>query len=137
DRMACGELLWCRNAIFQHHLLERGGPQTVVAKIEILWRRDAFALEPESIEIPEFGDAGHHIEGERHALPTRVKHPLIRFGHNRPKAVHAAHVGRAIHGSSPGCLGRPVPIMLSRVTSSTSFPSLQPSVPAGRIGTTR
>ena len=36
-----------------------------------------------------------------------------------------------------GGFGKPVPIMESRVTSSASFSSLQPSVPAGRIGITR
>ena len=37
----------------------------------------------------------------------------------------------------PGGFGNPVPIMLSRVTSSASSSSLQPSVPSGRIGSTR
>ena len=37
----------------------------------------------------------------------------------------------------PACFGNPVPIMMSRVTSSASCCSLQPSVPAGRIGSTR
>jgi hypothetical protein len=42
-----------------------------------------------------------------------------------------------VHGAiSPGCLGNPVPIRQSRVTSSASFCSLQPSVPEGRIGKT-
>ena len=36
-----------------------------------------------------------------------------------------------------GCFGKPVPIIESRVTSSASCSSLQPSVPSGRIGSTR
>src|SRR5208282_5191513 len=72
------------------------------------------------------------------AFPFRVKGRLARLGQNRPEAVHAAHVVNAVHGAmSPGCLGNPVPIMQSRVTSSASFCSLQSSVPEGRIGKTR
>ena len=36
-----------------------------------------------------------------------------------------------------GAFGRPVPIMLSRVTSAASASSSMPSVPSGRIGSTR
>src|SRR6202044_1421674 len=61
----------------------------------------------------------------------------IRLMLDFAKAVHAAHIVDAIHhATSLGCFGRPVPIMLSRVTSAASLSSLQPSVPAGRIGNT-
>ena len=53
------------------------------------------------------------------------------------EAVQAAHVVDAVHGAAPATRARPVPIMESRVTRLASFSSLQPSVPSGRIGTTR
>src|SRR6195256_552079 len=66
-----------------------------------------------------------------------MKHRLVRLGLDLAEAVHAAHVVHAIHDGAPGVFGKPVPIMESRVTSSASCCSLQPSVPAGRIGSTR
>src|SRR5258705_7137091 len=66
-----------------------------------------------------------------------MKHRLVRLGIDLAETVHAAHVVDAIHGGAPGVLGNPVPIIESRVTSSASCCSLQPSVPSGRIGSTR
>ena len=78
------------------------------------------------------------VNAKARRFPVAVKHRLVRLGHNRAKALGAAHVMRAVHQAvSPGCFGRPVPIMLSRVTSSASCSALQPSVPSGRIGSTR
>jgi nitrile hydratase len=55
-----------------------------------------------------------------------------------PRGVLAAEILAAVHfAMSFGDFGKPVPIIESRVTRSASFSSLQPSVPAGRIGTTR
>src|SRR5258707_2998004 len=66
-----------------------------------------------------------------------MKHRLVQLGFDLAKAVHAAHVVHAIHRQPPGFLGNPVPIMESRVTSSASCCSFQPSVPSGCIGSTR
>src|SRR4029077_10163392 len=66
-----------------------------------------------------------------------MKHRLVRFYFNLAETVHAAHVVDAVHDGAPGVLGNPVPIIESRVTISASCCSLQPSVPAGRIGSTR
>src|SRR6266566_1252865 len=66
-----------------------------------------------------------------------MKHRLVRLGLDLAKAVHAAHVVHAVHDGAPGNFGNPVPIIESRVTSSASCCSLQPSVPSGRIGSTR
>src|SRR6201991_5036597 len=66
-----------------------------------------------------------------------MKHRLRRFSLRLAETVHAAHVMHAVHDGAPGSLGKPVPIMESRVTRSASFSSLQPSVPLGRIGNTR
>ena len=57
-------------------------------------------------------------------------HGSSRSGSTGPKPCARAHVVRAVHST-------PVPIIESRVTSPASRSSLQPSVPAGRIGTTR
>src|SRR5437868_10137731 len=66
-----------------------------------------------------------------------MKHRLVWLHLDLAEAIHAAHVVHAVHDGAPGVFGKPVPIMESRVTSSASWSSLQPSVPAGRIGTTR
>src|SRR5262249_32293375 len=52
--------------------------------------------------------------------------------------IHSAHVVNAVHQvASLGFFGIAVPIMQSRVTNLASWASIQPSVSAGRIGTTR
>src|SRR6195256_902932 len=66
-----------------------------------------------------------------------MKHRLVRLDLDLAEAVHAAHVVHAIHDGAFGVFGKPVPIMESRVTKSASCCSLQPSVPSGRIGSTR
>src|SRR6516164_3458279 len=136
DRVASLQLLWRGDAVFQHHQLERAGPQPIIAEIEILPRRQAFALEAEGVNVPQICDAGYHVEREGMAFPFLVEDRLVLLRDHGPEAVHAAHVRRAVHLRSFGDLGKPVPIMESRVTSSASFSSLQPSVPAGRIGST-
>ena len=70
------------------------------------------------------------------ALPSGVEDRLVRLRRDRAEALRAAEIVRAVH-AVPGESGSPVPIMESRVTSAASSSSLQPSVPAGRIGTTR
>src|ERR1700722_10756740 len=66
-----------------------------------------------------------------------MENRLVPLGLDFAEAVHAAHIVDAVHHrTSPACLGSPVPIMQSRVTSAASFSSLQPSVPLGRIGNT-
>ena len=59
-------------------------------------------------------------------------------GSTGPEAVLPAHVVDAVHAAaSAGVRASPVPIIASRVTSSASSSSPQPSVPSGRIGMTR
>jgi hypothetical protein len=59
------------------------------------------------------------------------------LGQQRLKGVHLGEPrpGAGAHGD-PAC-GTAVPIMQSRVTSALRASSVRPSVPAGRIGTTR
>src|SRR5215510_7900903 len=90
------------------------------------------------VDIPGTSVCHGSLHSEHAALPRSVEHRLAFFDFDFAEAVHAAHIVHAVHQrTSLGFLGRPVPIMESRVTSSASFSSLQPSVPAGRIGSTR
>src|SRR2546429_8606992 len=66
-----------------------------------------------------------------------MEHRLVRVRPDLAESIHAAHVMHAVHDGAPGVLGNPVPIIESRVTSSASCCSLQPSAPLGRIGSTR
>ena len=77
------------------------------------------------------------LQGEHAPLPLGMERRLVGLGLDLAEPVHAAHVVHAVHdATSSGRLGRPVPIMQSRVTSAASRSSLQPSVPAGRSGST-
>ena len=79
---------------------------------------------------------GQSVDAERALLPLGVEDRLVRFRRDRAEAHLAAEIVRAVHAAS-GSSARPVPIIESRVTRSASCSSLQPSVPAGRCGTTR
>ena len=74
-------------------------------------------------------------------LPLYVYLPTFYsagLGLDLAEAVHAAHIVNAVHqATSLGFFTKAVPTMESRVTSLASRSSLQPSVPAGRMGTTR
>ena len=61
---------------------------------------------------------------------------LVWLGRYRPEPHLSAKILRPVHAASGG-LTSAVPIMESLVTRSASRSSLQPSVPAGRMGTTR
>src|SRR5665811_2413959 len=117
--------------------LQSGEPYLVVAHRQIFSRWAVLAYEARHVDIPAARGARGQREREGALLPVGVEHRLVLLRRDRPKAVQAAHVLRAVHFKSFGCFGNPVPIMESRVTSSASFSSLQPSVPAGRIGMTR
>ena len=78
------------------------------------------------------------VERERARLPLRVEDGLVLLDLDRPHAVHAAHVVHAVHRLLPaGTVTCATPIIASRVTIAASCSSLQPSVPAGRSGSTR
>ena len=89
------------------------------------------------VDVPHAGGVHRERQRDRAALPLGVEHRLVRLRRDRPEALRAAEIVRAVHAALPGASGSPVPIIESRVTRSASFSSLQPSVPAGRIGTTR
>ena len=91
------------------------------------------------IEIPHSCTTHGKRQRKSAPLPIGVKWRLAVLTHDRAEILHTAHVVDAVHAA---CLvsadfGKPVPIIESRVTSEASSSSLQPSVPAGRIGNTR
>src|SRR5215211_5242858 len=97
------------------------------------------------VDVPGAGVAHGALHRQHAAFPLRVKRRLVLFDLDLTEAVGAAHVVNAIHHLAPLCgwpvvwpglSGRPVPIIESRVTRSASLSSLQPSVPAGRMGST-
>src|SRR5690606_35139023 len=119
-----------------------GEPDLIIARSEIGRWRKALAGMPRGIEGPAPGGAHGECECEGPALPFGVEHRFVPFRHHRSEALRAAEVLGAVHegwasARSAGVSGRPVPIIESRVTRSASISSLQPSVPSGRIGTTR
>src|SRR5580704_8456819 len=90
------------------------------------------------VDVPGPGVAQRPLHGEHAALPFLMERRLVGLDLDLAEAIHAAHVVYAVHDAiSAGERARPVPIIESRVTRSARRCSLQPSVPAGRIGTTR
>src|SRR5262249_10455825 len=91
-----------------------------------------------SVDGPRSGIAQRALHRQHAPLPRGMKDRLVRLGLHLSEPVHAAHVVNAVHQPpSSGRLGSPVPIIASRVTSCARRSSLQPSVPGGRIGSTR
>src|ERR1700730_9477481 len=137
ERMTGRELVIADEAELQAQIRKAELPLLVIAAVEIDVRRQRFAGVPADIDVPQAEIAHGAVHGEDTAFPRRVEHRLIRLGLDLAETVHAAHVMDAVHGAAPGAWARPVPIIESRVTRVASFSSLQPAVPAGRIGTTR
>jgi len=113
---------------------------SILAKVA----RDRLMAEMDAL-YPGYGFAAHKGYGaKRHAecppLPGRVEIGLVLFGRDRPETHLSAEILRPVHAGCLVCCGSwasAVPIIASRLTSSASRSSLQPSVPAGGIGTTR
>ena len=89
---------------------------------------------------PVQGDHGH---AKRPALPGLLEHELTVVARERRLVAEGGVDRGQVAGSwahlTAGwlALGTAVPIMQSRVTIAASSFSLQPSVPSGRIGSTR
>ena len=77
--------------------------------------------------------SGGQVESEGFGLPIGMEDRFVGLLDNRAEPVSAAHVVRTVHGATTTS----VPIIELRLTMSASCSSLQPSVPAGRIGRTR
>ena len=97
---------------------------------------------PRHVDIPFAERPGRGPQGEDAFFPLGVEDGLIRLHEDGAKTHHAAEIVATVHeavsaASDRGSTASPVPIIESRVTSDASRSSLQPSVPAGRMGTTR
>ena len=95
-----------------------------------------FACVPALVDVPEAHCARTERQPKRALFPVGVEDRLVDFRRDRTEAHLAAEIVRTVHAAA-GSSASPVPIIESRVTSPASFSSLQPSVPAGRCGTTR
>src|SRR5262249_34692021 len=129
-------LLLAGQPMLKDLLLEPAGPALVVGARQIEMRREHLLFGARHVDVPESGRAHEHLHRERAPLPVGMKHRLVRRLPHFADAMHAPHVMAAVHRALPGSSGRPVPIMELRVTRFASLSSLQPSVPAGRSGTT-
>src|SRR6478736_2505702 len=117
--------------------LQSREPNLVIAARVIKWRRQRFPRKAAGVPRPQAQRARCKHVGENARLEGGVEDRLVRFWIDRAEARHAADILGAVHCSFSGLSGRPVPIIESRVTKEASRSSLQPSVPAGRIGKTR
>src|SRR5262245_58108008 len=138
QRMTGGDLVLCHQAALLQHGLEPGKPDLVIRHRQVFTRWAVLARETGHIDIPAAGHTHRHREREGALFPFAVKDRFVRLRLDRTMTVRSAKVLTAVHfAMSFGDFGKPVPIMESRVTSSASFSSLQPSVPSGRMGSTR
>src|SRR5271166_1087067 len=143
QRAAGGKLVLANETMRNDAALQPKKPALVIGGSEIGEWRQIFERGAPAVDRPQAGGAHRPLQRQHPPLPIGMEHRLVGLGFDRAKALHAAHVvDRVRHRAasawfSSGDFGRPVPTMLSRVTSAASASSLQPSVPAGRIGTTR
>ena len=135
--MARGKLVGPGKSARDDHVVEPQRPFAVIRRGQINVRRQRFDAGAAFVDGPGADRAHGAVERQAATFPGGVEDRLVLLGLDFAEAVHAAHVVDAVHqATSLASLGRPVPIMQSRVTSVASFSSLQPSVPAGRIGRT-
>ena len=92
------------------------------------------------VDVPLSQHARCQGHGENSPFPIVMKNRLFRLGLrvDRTETLAAAEIVPSPHGAtcSGGSAGS-TPIIEFRVTSLRNCSTLQPSVPAGRIGTTR
>src|SRR5262249_23989204 len=120
------------------HLLEAEEPFPIIGAREIDTGRQHLAREARHVDVPRAGRAHGAVHRHHAAFPAGMEHRLVLLRLDLAEAVHAAPLVHTVHGAAPcGNWASPVPILESRVTRSASRSSLQPSVPAGRIGRTR
>src|SRR5689334_3278352 len=119
-------------------LEQRACPPFVVTALVVVGQRLSCCAA--HVEVP----CARRAERQRHRQHTwfPIRMPQLAFGLRHDGALHlpAADVGVTdvivghVDAATPA---RPVPIIESRVTKSAKDSSSMPSVPSGRIGTTR
>jgi hypothetical protein len=135
DRLSGLEVLRCDEAMPLQQEFETPDPDLIVAGTIVDRRMQRLARPPAFINVPGAQRAGCNDEPERALFPIGVEERFVHFRVDRSEGHVAADIVRPVHGTD--AFGRPVPIMESRVTRSASLSFDRPSVPAGRIGTTR
>jgi hypothetical protein len=129
-RMSCRDFVILHIAALDQSLLHGDRPALVVGGAEVNERVQRLLRMTKGIDRPGARIAKRALQGHNAAFPGRVKRGLVRLRLDFAEAVDAAHIVDAVHQPmSFGFLGRPMPIMQSRVTSALSRSSLQPSVP--------
>src|SRR6185437_1840988 len=138
QRLACRDLVGADKAGAGEALLQSHQPFGVVGRGEIGRGREALDHCAPGIDGPKPRETHGAIQCRDAAFPRRMEGRFVRLRLNGAEPMHAAQIVDRVHRVSPtpGVFASLVPIMLSRVTSSASCSSLQPSVPAGRIGST-
>ncbi len=126
----------------EDELLQAFQPDFVIARREIVDGMERLVGVPRHVDVPFAQRAGRGPQREDALFPVGVEDRLLRFADDRAEAHHPSQVLPAVHSAASdltdrGSSARPAPIIESRVTSAASRSSLKPSVPAGRIGTTR
>src|SRR5499427_318977 len=134
---AC-DLILCDEIAFEQPPLQPQKPFPIIGAGEIDVWPERLKREPGHVDIPLPGGSQRAVHRHHPRFPRGMENRFVRLRLDFAEPVHAAHVVDAVH-ATPSCgrLGRPVPIMESRVTRLASRSSLQPSVLAGRAGSTR
>ena len=125
------------HAALDQHALQAVQRALVVACREERGWRHPFARVASHVAVVAAMEGTGHAQREHPTVPVLVEHAVFLLDHQRAHAVHAAHVVDAVHAPPSGRFAVPTPTIESRVTSAASASSLQPSVAAGRSGTTR
>ena len=137
-----GDLLGRDQPPRDEQLFEPFDPDFIIARRQIVGWVQRFARVPGHVDIPFAQSAGRDRESERALFPIGVEDFPLRFASDGAETHHSAKILGAVHAAGPpandvGSVASPAPTIESRLTSAASRSSLQPSVPAGRKGTTR
>ena len=94
-------------------------------------------MQSRTADGPRAGVTHGALHREHAPFPSLMERRLVGLDFDFAEAVHPAHVVDAVGHARSADLGKPVPIIESRVTSAASSSALKPAVPDGRIGSTR
>ena len=92
------------------------------------------------VDVPLSQHTGGQRHGEYAPLPFMMENRLFKLGlgSDRTESLAAAEIVPSPHGAArSGACADSTPIIAFRVTSLRNRSTRQPSVPAGRMGTTR
>src|ERR1044071_8957800 len=138
QRMPRRDFVRVDEAALDEQILITPKPFFVVRPRQVQRRRHQLDCMTAGIDRPSAENSEGAAHGQHPPFPAMMKNRLVRLKLALAEPIHAPHVMYAVHqAASLGFLGKPAPIMQSRVMRFASCASLQPSVPAGRIGRTK